>query len=312
MSAMIVKSVRVTMSASVRADAGRRQRRQDRQRMHDALVEDAEHDVHRRERRQQQPGFARERCLERLRGALKAAVHGRGHADVASGLLDGVDGIAERRARQQVERERDGRKLRLVVHGQSGARVGRNVASVETAPACRAVGHVDGLERLRMLPVFGRDFHHHPVLVQALVHRRDLTLAEGVVEGIVDGCGADAEPCRRVAIDGHDRALQAAVLLIAVHIGDQRLPSQTRGETRGPVVQQRRGCRPEACIDTARWPSARRRECPARPAGTRWRADRGRIAGLSRAITSSAGSRVCQRLQRDEEPRLIGRRRRRR
>ena len=56
-----------------RADAGRRQRRQDRQRMDVALVEHAEDDIDDHQRRDDQDRLARERGLERLRVALEAA-----------------------------------------------------------------------------------------------------------------------------------------------------------------------------------------------------------------------------------------------
>ena len=55
-----------------RADAGRRQRRQDRDRMDRALVEHAEDDVDDDERRGDQERRARQRRLEGLRVALEA------------------------------------------------------------------------------------------------------------------------------------------------------------------------------------------------------------------------------------------------
>ena len=56
-----------------RADAGRGQRRQDRERMDVALVEDAEDQIDHDERRQDQQRHGAERLLEGLRGALEAA-----------------------------------------------------------------------------------------------------------------------------------------------------------------------------------------------------------------------------------------------
>ena len=56
-----------------RADAGRRQARENRERMDEALVEDAEHDVDHQDRQHQQDAHALQRALERLRRALEAA-----------------------------------------------------------------------------------------------------------------------------------------------------------------------------------------------------------------------------------------------
>ena len=55
-----------------RADAGRGQRRKNRHRMDEALVQHAQHDVDGDQRRDQQEHLARQRILESLRGALEA------------------------------------------------------------------------------------------------------------------------------------------------------------------------------------------------------------------------------------------------
>ena len=54
-------------------------------------------------------------CLEGLRGALEAGVDARRQPDLALGPVDGVDGLAQRHARRQVEGERHRRELALVV-----------------------------------------------------------------------------------------------------------------------------------------------------------------------------------------------------
>ena len=82
-----------------RAHARRRQRRQDRERMHLALVQHAEHDVDREYRREDQPRLAVERRLERARGALEAAVQRRRHADLRHRRVDCRDGIPRARRR---------------------------------------------------------------------------------------------------------------------------------------------------------------------------------------------------------------------
>ena len=79
----------MTLSSSVssikrqqRADAGRRQRRENRDRMNVALVEHAEHDVDGEQRGQDQDRLVRERILEGLRGALETAVDARRQPDL--------------------------------------------------------------------------------------------------------------------------------------------------------------------------------------------------------------------------------------
>ena len=56
------------------------------------------------------------------------------------------------------------------------------------------------------------------ILVQRRIHGRDLALAEGVVERVVDQLRRDAETRRRAAVD-ITIGLQPVVLLIAVDIG---------------------------------------------------------------------------------------------
>ena len=61
---------------------------------------------------------------------------------------------------------------------------------------------VDVVQRFGALPELRRHFHHHMILVQVLVDGRDLALAEGVVERVVDlRRRSDAEPRRRGAVD---------------------------------------------------------------------------------------------------------------
>ena len=68
-----------------RADAGRGQRGQDGQRQDVALVQDAEDDVDGDQRRRDQIGLARQRGLERLRGALERALQRERRAELRCG-----------------------------------------------------------------------------------------------------------------------------------------------------------------------------------------------------------------------------------
>src|SRR5213075_389707 len=108
-----------------RTDAGRRQRGQDRKRVHVAFIEDAQHDIDGQQGGEDQPGLAVERGLERLRGSLEAAAYRRGNAKLRERAVDGDRRLAQRRSLGEIERDRRGDELRLVVDAQRG--VGRRV-----------------------------------------------------------------------------------------------------------------------------------------------------------------------------------------
>ncbi len=97
--------------ANQRAHAGRRQRRQDGQRMDVAFVEHAENDVDDDKRGRDQHRLVRQCGLEGLRIALEAGDQRGRHADFIGRLLNGIDRLAERHARRQIESHRHGRKL---------------------------------------------------------------------------------------------------------------------------------------------------------------------------------------------------------
>ena len=86
-----------------RAAAGRGQRGDDRERMDEALVQDAEHEIDGHQGGQDQEGLVGEGGLEGLRRALETAVDGGGDADPLQGGLDGAGGGGERGARGEIE-----------------------------------------------------------------------------------------------------------------------------------------------------------------------------------------------------------------
>ena len=103
-----------------RADAGRGQRGENRQRMNQAFIQNAEHDVDRDQRGQDQIGLVLERVLKGLRGALEGGVDGAGHAHVALGLFERGHRIAQGHVGREIESERDRRILALVIHRERG------------------------------------------------------------------------------------------------------------------------------------------------------------------------------------------------
>ena len=100
------------------ADAGRRKGRQDGDGMDVALVENAQHDIDGRQRRQHQQELAVERLLEGPRRSLEGPVQGRGHADLAHRVVHVLNGIAQGFAGRQVEGNGAGHEHALVVHGE--------------------------------------------------------------------------------------------------------------------------------------------------------------------------------------------------
>ena len=74
------------------------------------------------------------------------------------------------------------------------------VVCVPLADAARRAD-VDVLQRLRALPVARRHLHDDVILVLRVVDGRDLALAEGVVQRVVDLAGVDAQPAGGGAVD---------------------------------------------------------------------------------------------------------------
>ena len=93
------------------AEPGRGQRRKNRDRVDEALIKHAQHDVDGDDRREDQHHLVAERRLEGERRALEAGDHADRKADFGLGLLDLIDRGAERGAGRQVERDRDRREL---------------------------------------------------------------------------------------------------------------------------------------------------------------------------------------------------------
>ena len=82
--------------------------------MNVALIQNAQHDIHRRECRENQHRFALERILESLRGSLKARMNRRGHGARVLDVVNRLHRITQRNPRREIERERHRRKLPLV------------------------------------------------------------------------------------------------------------------------------------------------------------------------------------------------------
>src|SRR5881409_2192110 len=85
-----------------------------------ALVEHAEDDVYREERRKNEPGLIRERSLERLCCSLKTAMDMRRHPHQPFDFLHCVHGLTKRHSLGEIERPYDRGKLSLITDALRG------------------------------------------------------------------------------------------------------------------------------------------------------------------------------------------------
>ncbi len=88
MKAITVSSVSNSCKREQRAEARRRQRRDDGERVRQALVQHAEHDIDRDQRRQDQQRLRAHRLLEGLHVAGEVGVDRVGHVQLGHRLLD--------------------------------------------------------------------------------------------------------------------------------------------------------------------------------------------------------------------------------
>ena len=97
--------------------------------------------------------------------------------------------------------------------------------------------HVNLVQEIRALPPLLLERENHVILVDRLVHRRDLALAERVVERAVDRLRGQAEARGSVAIDDDVRG-QAGILLVRTHVHDFRQRRELVENPRAPFGEQ--------------------------------------------------------------------------
>ncbi len=160
------------------------------------------------------------------------------HADLARGVVHRVDRLAERDAGHQVEGDGDGGKLPLVRNQERPDVIA--VDGDQRRQRHRAAGerrfHVEAVERRQVLLQIGKDFQNHEVGFQLREILRDLALAEGVVERIVDRLRRDAEARRLIAID-RDLQLRRVGREVGGDVGELRQRAQLLQELLRPLVQ---------------------------------------------------------------------------
>ena len=114
--------------------------------------------------------------------------------DVLLRLVDGVDRVTECLARCEVERKRGCRELPLVRQPNRGGPL-REVREGRQ----RNVGafgrlHVNRVQEVRTFPPLLLERQNNVVLIDRLVHDRDLALAKSVIERRVHSLRSQAEP----------------------------------------------------------------------------------------------------------------------
>ena len=122
--------------------------------------------------------------------------------------------------------------------------------------------HVDLLERRRVLLILGSHFEDDVVLVVALVEGRDLALAKGIVERVVDRLRVETPSRAAASRSTTTFVCRPRGLLVAVHILELRDLARSRSRASAPSRSARRGCRDAARTGTAPCCRGRRRGCP--------------------------------------------------
>ena len=90
--------------------------------MNEALVENSEHHVGGKDRRQDQHALAFERVLKHLRRTLEAGADRDRQTEFALDFLDRVDRLPERKAGREIKRDRHGGLIALVINLQRADR----------------------------------------------------------------------------------------------------------------------------------------------------------------------------------------------
>ena len=168
--------------------------------------------------------------------ALEGAAHRHRHAQLAHGVFNGRFGFGQGHIGGQVEADGRGRGAALVVDGQRcvGEFQPRKTGQRNALP--QAVDEKQVAQRLRALQVFGGQLHHHTVLVERVIDNTHLALAERIVQRVVDVAHGQAHAGRRLAVY-HQRGLQAAVLLVGVHVHQFRQGHHGAADARVPGAQ---------------------------------------------------------------------------
>ena len=236
-----------------RADAGRRQRRENRDRVDVAFVQHAQHDVDRDQRGQDQQRLLRQRGLKGLGRALEAGLD-------AGRQVRGPAWPARWPSTASPSETPGARLKESVTTGNwpwwltaSGAvPVSMRVKALSgTCAARRPSGRRCSSGPAGRLLEVGLHFQHHVVLVQLREHGRDLPLAEGVVERVVDHLRRDAEARGGVAVDDQMRSAGPSFCWSLATSRSSGRALQLRPRTAGPTRLSSSASGSSRCTGTA-------------------------------------------------------------
>ena len=209
--------------------------------MDQALVEHAEHDIHRHQGRHHEIRLGAQRLLECLQGARKFAMNGLWKAESPLQGDDLLRGLAQRDTRSQVEGNRNRWKQSRVVHGERRGRGYVFHHARKRYGAASLLGNDIGVvQALRRLPILRSDLQHHVILVEFAVDGRNFFLSESAVQRAVQELRCDAEPRSRGAVVGQKR-LQPLVLLVCIDVRERRV--LLHGADQGWTVIRQIRCR---------------------------------------------------------------------
>src|SRR5262249_36673353 len=169
--------------------------------MDEALVENAEHNVDDDDRSQQQRALAPERLLKDLGCARKASRDGWRQPEPPFHILDFVDGFAQGHSRRQIEEDRDGGELSLMIDGQGAGQL----AYIRYRPKWNQLARRRAYEHLRqgLLVLLKRraKFQNHGIIVARREDGRDLPGAERIIERRPNLLCREAERRGLLAVD---------------------------------------------------------------------------------------------------------------
>ena len=222
-----------------RTQPGRRQGRENGQRMQRTLVEHTEHQIHRQQHGNKDPRLNRS---AKIVGRRRCLMHIARQHHLVENLRDGLLGLRFGDARRQRIPHAHRGKLPFVAHAVFSHAVTPGSEAGEWHPLPLRAHNLELGQHFRTLGVARVQLHHHPILVQLVVQGGNLTLREGVVQGRGDSLHIDAETPRGFAVD-IEHHLTSLVAVHRIHIHQQRALRHRLGNLARPHLELRQRVR---------------------------------------------------------------------
>ena len=220
--------------------------------MDKAFVQHAEHDVHRHDRRHDQPDGVTQRGLERQGAALELGLNISREAYRFFRRLNGLHRFTQRVIVRHVKGDGGGRELIQMVNRQRGIAFFHRGDSAQRHNAAVFAGQAHRVQPRQAGRVVGVVLQHHAILVRLGVDGGDQTLTEGVVQSVIHVRHGDAQTAGGVAVDVHVRR-QPFVLPVAADVGELRQGFEFIHQLRHPGAErvQRGGLQRELVLRAA-------------------------------------------------------------